>query len=69
MIKVRIVIMSHLNDAAIDMEHNPYMAHKRLEFVKELLYLYPDTSVKVDEDYLSVLFYEFIPNITGIEKH
>ena len=61
--------MSHLNDALIDMEHNPYMAHKRLGFVKELLHLYPNTSVKVDESLLDALFYEFRPNMNQVEQH
>ena len=62
MIKVRLAILSHLSDAAIDMEFNEYMAKRRLGFVKQLIYLYPNTDVKVDEDYLEALWYNYNTN-------
>ena len=58
MTKVSIVIQSHLSEAAIDIAHNPYMASRRIKFVKLLISKYPDTSVLVDDDEIEVLFYE-----------
>ena len=37
MTKVSIVIQSHLSDASIDIAHNPYMASRRIKFVKLLI--------------------------------
>ena len=58
MIKVRIAIQSHLSDALIDVDHNPYMAQRRIAFVKQLIAKYPDQSVEIDEDELDVMWYE-----------
>jgi hypothetical protein len=41
-VKVRTIILSHLNDFAID--HDPL----RLEFVKYLVFSYTDTSVEIN---------------------
>ena len=48
MTRVSLIIKSHLNDAMIEMEINPIPAQKRLEFVKWLVHMFPDTGVRVD---------------------
>ena len=58
MIKVKIAIQSHLSDALIEVELNPYMAKRRIAFVKQLIAKYPDQSVEVDEEELDVMWYE-----------
>ena len=58
MVKVRIVIQSHLSDALIEVEHTPFMAKRRIAFVKQLIAKYPDQTVEVDEDELDVMWYE-----------
>jgi len=45
--QVSFVIKSHLNDAMIEMETNPTQALKRLQFVKYLVHMYPDTDKKI----------------------
>lgn len=50
MTRVSLIIKSHLNDAMIEMDINPIQAQKRLEFVKWLVHMFPETDVKVDED-------------------
>ena len=58
MIKVKIAIQSHLSDALIEVELNPYMAQRRISFVKQLIAKYPDQSVEIDEEELDVMWYE-----------
>ena len=48
-IRVSIAIQSHLSDAAIEMSFNPEQANRRIQFVKWLVMLFPDTSVQVEE--------------------
>lgn len=50
MTRVSLIIKSHLNDAMIEMEINPIQAQKRLEFVKWLVHMFPETDVKIDEE-------------------
>ena len=50
MTRVSLIIKSHLNDTMIEMDINPTQAQKRLEFVKWLVHMFPETDVKVDED-------------------
>lgn len=59
MIKVRLAILSHLSDAAIDMEFNEYMATRRIGFVKYLVQRYPNTDVEIEEDELEALWYHY----------
>lgn len=47
-VKVSIVIASHLSDVAIEMNHNQTLALYRLNFVKYLVFKYPNTDVEID---------------------
>ena len=40
---VSLVIKSHLNDAMIEIQYNPELAQSRLEFVKYLVHMFPNT--------------------------
>jgi hypothetical protein len=50
MTKVSLVIQSNLNDAMIEMGSNLTQAQERLEFVKWLIHMFPETNVRVDID-------------------
>lgn len=47
-IPVRFVIQSHLSDAMIEIQSNPGLAQKRLEFVKYLVHMFPNTDIEID---------------------
>ena len=55
-IRVSIAIQSHLSDAAIEMSFNPEQANRRIQFVKWLVMLFPDTSVQVEESELNEIY-------------
>jgi hypothetical protein len=57
MTKIRIVIVSHLNDAEYDLENNPYMFERRMKFIKFLLDKYPNTDTEVDDDEIETMWY------------
>jgi len=48
--KVEMIVMSHLNDAMLEMhmESLKDQAYMRLRFVKYLIFHYPDTTVEID---------------------
>jgi hypothetical protein len=46
--KINLVIQSNLNDAMIEMESNPQLAQERLRFVKYLVHMFPDTTIKIN---------------------
>jgi hypothetical protein len=48
--RVSLVIKSHLNDAMDEVHNNPELVQSRLEFVKYLVHMFPDTDVKIDID-------------------
>jgi hypothetical protein len=50
MTRVSMIIQSLLNDAMIEMDSNPTLAQKRLQFVKYLVHMFPDTDTRIDED-------------------
>jgi hypothetical protein len=50
MTRVSLLIKSHLNDAMIEMSINQDQAQERLEFVKWMVHMFPDTNVRVDAD-------------------
>ena len=50
MTRVSMIIKSHLNDAMVEMDSNPILAQKRLQFVKYLIHMFPDTDTRIDED-------------------
>ena len=50
------IIQSLLNDAMIEMDSNPILAQKRLQFVKYLVHMFPDTDTRIDED---IVFQQF----------
>ena len=54
------VIASHLSDASIEMMFDQSLANARLNFVKVLVSLYPDTSVRVTEDELNAIWSKYI---------
>lgn len=58
MTKISLVIKNHLNDALYEFESVPYMAARRIRFVKLLVDTYPDTSVEIDDDLVEVMWYE-----------
>ena len=58
MTKVSIVIQSHLADAAIDAEYNPYMAKRRMMFVQMLQAKYSEHD-RIADDELETLWYHF----------
>ena len=47
-VKVSLLIQSNLSDALMEMSHHPHVASNRLGFVKWLVHMFPDTSVRVD---------------------
>ena len=47
-VKVSLLIQSNLSDALLEMQHHPHVATNRLNFVKWLVFMFPDTSVRVD---------------------
>lgn len=51
-IRVGLAIQSHLSDAANEMNFNPEQANRRIQFVKWLVALFPDTSMQVEESEL-----------------
>jgi hypothetical protein len=56
MTRVSMIIQSLLNDAMIEIDSNPILAQKRLQFVKYLVHMFPDTDTKIDED---IVFQQF----------
>lgn len=60
MIRVSLIIQSHLSDAMIEMgiQQDVYQeqAQERLRFVKYLVHMFPETDVEVDAD---VVFKQF----------
>ena len=53
MTKVSLLIQSHLSDALFEMTSNgwnPPQVQERLEFVKWMVHMFPDTNVRVDAD-------------------
>lgn len=55
-IRVGLAIQSHLSDAAIEMSFNPEQANRRIQFVKWLVALFPDTSMQVEESELNEIY-------------
>ena len=45
---ISLIINSHLNDAKIEANINPVLAIKRIQFVQQVLSLYPDTNTRLD---------------------
>ena len=50
MTRVSLLIKSHLNDVMVEMSINQDQAQERLEFVKWMVHMFPDTNVRVDAD-------------------
>jgi hypothetical protein len=48
--RISLVIQSNLSDAMVEMESNPLQAQERLQFVKYLVNMFPDTDKKMDID-------------------
>jgi hypothetical protein len=48
--RISLVIQSNLSDAMVEMESNPLQAQERLQFVKYLVNMFPDTDKKMDTD-------------------
>ena len=59
LVKLSMVIKSHLTDADYEIEIFPLLAAKRINFVKMLLQKYPDTNVRISEDELNELWKTF----------
>ena len=56
MVPVSLIIKSHLNDAMIEIQYNPELAQERLQFVKYLVHMFPDTNTKIDVDEVYIQF-------------
>jgi len=61
MTKVRIVIRCHLNDAKFEMEcfgHelNAQYTSKRLKFIEQLIFKYPDTNTEISDEELAEIW-------------
>ena len=59
-IRVSMVIASHLSDASIEMMFDQELANARINFVKVLVSLYPDTSVRVTEEELNSIWSKYV---------
>jgi hypothetical protein len=46
--RLRLVIQSNLSDAMVEMESNPESAQERLRFVKYLVHMFPDITIKIN---------------------
>ena len=55
-LRVSIAIQSHLSDAMMEISFNPEQAERRIQFVKWLVNIYPDTNAYVDEDALNAIY-------------
>jgi hypothetical protein len=49
-VSAKIVIMSHLSDASMEISFKPEQAQKRIEFAKFLILKYPNTKEDIDPD-------------------
>ena len=58
-VKVSLVIQSHINDATIEMIHNPELAYEHLHFVQYLIHFYPDTTQEILVDWVYEQFKKF----------
>ena len=56
MTTVEMVILSHLSDAQMDILYNPELANKRIQFVRTLVFDYPNTTVTIDDDKLDEIW-------------
>ena len=63
MMKVSLLIQSHLSDALIEMGPNSNQAQERIRFVKWLISTYPDTTTRVDEDEVFEKYKVFNPQV------
>ena len=59
LVKLSMVIKSHLTDADYEIEIFPLLAAKRINFVKMLIHNYPDTNMRVNEDVLNEMWKMF----------
>ena len=59
-IRVAIAIQSHLSDACLEMSEFPQMSRDRIQFVKRLVMMYPDTKTEVSIDHLNELFNKYV---------
>ena len=53
---ISLIINSHLNDAKIEANINPVLAIKRIQFVQQVLSLYPDTNTRLDIEELDQIW-------------
>jgi hypothetical protein len=49
-VPVSLIIKSHLNDAMIEIQYNPELAQERLQFIKYLVHMFPDTNTEINAD-------------------
>jgi hypothetical protein len=56
MVKVEMVILSHLADAQHDLHSNPRLAAKRIQFVRTLIFDYPNTTVTISDEELNQIW-------------
>jgi accessory colonization factor AcfC len=63
-LRVSIAIQSHLSDAMMEMSFNPEQAERRIQFVKWLVNIYPDTNSYVDEDALNAIYRDKVLKLT-----
>ena len=48
LVSVRLVIQSHLSDSTTEVFTNPTQARERLQFIKYLVHMFPNTDVEID---------------------
>lgn len=48
LVSVSLVIKSHLSDSTIEVFTNPTQARERIQFVKYLVHMFPNTDVEID---------------------
>ena len=48
LVSVRLVIQSHLSDSTTEVFTNPTQARERIQFVKYLVHMFPNTDVEID---------------------
>jgi len=56
MIKLNIVILSHLNDLQNDIYHYPEVAEIRARFIRSLLLHNDDKNIRVEQEYLDFMW-------------
>jgi hypothetical protein len=60
MTKLEIVILNHLSEARNEITSNPELADKRIQFVRTLIFDYPDTTTRISNETLDQIWNSLI---------